>query len=91
MFSLIIGRVVLAVPLLFAASVLIFLLVFLVPGNPVTTILGDNATPEAIARAEARLGLNAPLLTQYTTWIGQMLTGNMGTSLLDGTSVSTLR
>jgi len=88
MTKLVLFRALSAIPLLFVASILIFLLVFLVPGNPVTAILGDSATPEAIAQAEHRLGLDRPMLTQYTSWIGGMVSGDMGTSMKDGTSVA---
>jgi peptide/nickel transport system permease protein len=88
MIKLVLYRAMSAIPLLFVASVLIFLLIFLVPGSPVTAILGDSATPEAIAQTEHQLGLDQPLLTQYLHWMGGMLTGDMGTSIEDGTSVS---
>jgi peptide/nickel transport system permease protein len=85
---LIAARCLTSIPLLFIASVLIFLLIYLVPGSPVVAVLGDTASPEAITQAEARLGLDRPLFEQYSSWVGHMITGDMGVSLLDGTPVA---
>lgn len=73
---------------LFVASVLIFLLLRLLPGDVATTIGGLRATPEQLARIRANLGLDRPLTTQYGSWLGGVLRGDFGKSQLTGVSVS---
>lgn len=70
------------------ASVLIFVSLRVLPGDVAQVIAGTQATPEQIAALRAGLGLDAPLWTQYADWIGGLLRGDLGTSLLTGTSVS---
>ncbi|GIO08961.1 peptide ABC transporter permease [Brevibacillus reuszeri] len=72
---------------LLGVSVLIFLMVHLIPGDPVTTILGQFATPEAVDQLRAKLGLDLPLWEQYMHFLGKLLTGDLGTSLFTGQSV----
>ncbi len=85
-----------------AQSVAIFVPVFLVATfvtfalraisglSPARMQLGEQATPDAIARVEAEWGLNRPFLAQYWTWLTDMLHGNLGTSWSNGASVSEL-
>lgn len=76
------GRVAAAVAVLIALSVLCFLIVRLIPGDPVANIVNSNsATPEHIASIRAQLGLDRPWPEQYLTWLGGLLTGNLGRSL----------
>lgn len=70
------------------ASVVIFLLVELVPGDPATFILGTGAQPDTLAALREQLGLNQPLPVRYMSWIGGVLTGDLGTSLTYKTPVS---
>lgn len=72
-------RLGLAVPMLLGMSVLVFLIVHLVPGDPASAILGLNQTPELIARVRRDLGLDEPLFVQYFTWLGNLLQGDFGT------------
>ena len=60
---------------LLVASVLVFAVLDLLPGNVAQVILGDTATPESIATLEAKLGLDRPALVRYTDWIGGLLQG----------------
>jgi peptide/nickel transport system permease protein len=85
-----------------AQSVAIFVPVFLVATfvtfalraisglSPARMQLGEQATPEAIARIESEWGLNRPFLAQYWTWLTDMLHGNLGSSWSSGASVSEL-
>jgi peptide/nickel transport system permease protein len=73
---------------LLAASVLIFLLLRLLPGDAAQSIAGLRATPAQVEAIRNGLGLDRPLAAQYATWIGGVATGDFGRSLLDGTSVS---
>lgn len=88
--AFIIRRLLLAVPVLFLVTVLVFSLLHLLPGDPATVILGQEATPEAIQLLREELGLNKPLLVQYIAWVGKLLQGDLGRSLIDRTPVSTL-
>lgn len=73
---------------LLAASVLIFLVLRLLPGDVAQTIGGIKATPAQVAAVRHDLGLDRPLPVQYGDWIGGAVTGDFGRSVLDGTSVS---
>ncbi len=71
-----------------AASLVIFLLMEIVPGDPAATMLGMNATPEAVAALRAELGLDQGPVVRYLAWIGGMLTGDFGTSYAYRTPVA---
>ena len=75
-------RVLLAIPTLLFASILIFLLLRLIPGDPATVIAGSDATPAQVAAVRHDLGLDAPLVVQYVTWLNRALHGNFGRSLI---------
>jgi peptide/nickel transport system permease protein len=72
---------------LFVASVLIFLTLRVLPGDIAQLIAGTNSTPEQIAAIRERLGLGEPLPVQYAQWIAGVFRGDLGTSLLTGSSV----
>lgn len=72
----------------FVISVLAFLLVHLLPGDPSTIILGPNNTAANRATLLEQLGLNDPLWQQYLTWLGAVFHGNLGTSYLNHESVT---
>jgi len=74
-------------PVLLGAITLTFLIVNVLPGNVAGTILGENASPEAIADLETQLGLDRPLLAQYGTYMGHLLHGDLGQSLRTGDAV----
>ena len=73
---------------LLVASVLIFLTLRVLPGDIAQLIAGTNSTPEQIEAIRERLGLNQPLPAQYLDWIGGVLRGDLGSSLLTGSSVA---
>jgi ABC-type dipeptide/oligopeptide/nickel transport system permease component len=72
---------------LFGISIIVFMMMHLIPGDPVTYILGDFATEEAVARLESQLGLDQPLLMQYLNFIFGVLQGDLGTSYITGYTV----
>ncbi|AQQ15857.1 Glutathione transport system permease protein GsiC [Corynebacterium glaucum] len=74
--------------LLAAASVLIFLLLRAVPGDPARVALGVTATDEAVAELSRRLGTDRPLTVQYFDWIGGLLTGDFGISMASGRDIT---
>lgn len=82
-----IWRIVGLVPILFGTSLVVFFLVRLIPGDPATALLGMEATDEAIAALRERLSLDQPLVTQYLTWIGNILAGDFGRSIQGGREV----
>jgi len=81
MIRFIIKRVGLIVLSLLAASVIIFLIMEIVPGDVAQMILGQNVTPDALAALRQRLGLMNPPYVRYLQWIGHVLQGNLGESL----------
>jgi peptide/nickel transport system permease protein len=68
--------------LLVLASVTVFLLLRLIPGDPATTIAGPNAREEQLAAVREDLGLERPLPIQYGIWLGNLLRGDLGTSFV---------
>jgi len=78
--SYLLGRFVSLVLSLIAASIVIFLLLEVVPGDPAQFMLGLNATPEAVATLRQNLGLDGPLLERYFTWLFGLLRGDFGIS-----------
>lgn len=74
-------RIALGVLLLFAVSVLIFAGTQILPGDVAQSILGQTATPEALANLRRELGLNDPAIMRYFSWLGGVLTGDLGTAL----------
>ena len=83
-------RLLLAIPVLLAMSAFVFLMIHLVPGDPVRTMLGFRATPQNVAQVRRALGLDQPLLAQYTQWLGEALRGDLGEDFVSHTPVSTL-
>ena len=67
-------------PVLFLASILVFMSVRLIPGDPAAAAVGENATPEAYFAYREQLGLNDPWYEQYFNWIGGVVVGDFGIS-----------
>lgn len=88
MLSYILKRVLATVPVMIIVAVFVFLLLRLTPGDPAAILAGDAATPAQLERIRDNLGLNDPLHVQFFTWTGQMLQGDLGTSLISNTSVA---
>src|SRR3989441_7777484 len=86
----IVRRLFLAIAVIVVMSVFVFLMIHLVPGDPVQTMLGFRATPKNVSTVRAQLGLDRPLLAQYLTWAGGLLHGNFGQDFISHTPVSTL-
>lgn len=80
MTSYILRRLFQTIPVLFVASILVFLIIYLIPGDPATISLGPNATPDQIAAVRAKMGLDQPLVVQYINWLGRVLRGDLGES-----------
>lgn len=78
----ILKRLLAAIPVLFGLSIIVFLIMALIPGDPATAILGAFATPENVARINRDLGLDQPLYIQYFIWITNVLQGDFGRSYI---------
>jgi ABC-type dipeptide/oligopeptide/nickel transport system permease component len=83
-------RLIGAVPVLLGISFIVFLLMHLAPGDPVYLLLGENATPDDVARVRHEWGLDQPLLAQYWQFISRALVGDFGRSLKFGEPVMKL-
>jgi peptide/nickel transport system permease protein len=86
----ILRRLIALVPVLFGISVLAFLMIQLVPGDPAVTLLGSHVTDQAVAELHHRLGLDQPLWRQYSTFLDHLLHGDLGKSYQYDTSISSL-
>jgi peptide/nickel transport system permease protein len=81
-------RLIILVTSLFAASVLLFAVLNVLPGSPAQVMLGTDATPSAVAALNKQLGLDRPLVGQYLHWISGLVTGSLGHSYISGLAVS---
>jgi len=82
-------RIALGLLLLLAVSMVIFLGVEALPGDTAQAILGQEATPVALANLREKLGLNEPALWRYFHWLGGVLTGDLGKALTNGADIAT--
>ncbi|MDA3146999.1 ABC transporter permease [Leucobacter sp. UCMA 4100] len=80
MTSFVLKRLLSLIPVVVVVSIVIFSITYLTPGDPARTILGPDASPEQVQALRESLGLNAPLVTQYFSWLGGVLTGDLGDS-----------
>jgi peptide/nickel transport system permease protein len=76
----ILKRLLSAIPVLLGISIIVFVIMALIPGDPATAILGSYATPENVERINRDLGLDKGLVQRYFIWLGNMLTGDFGRS-----------
>src|SRR5215510_11390153 len=79
---LIIERVLLSLLTLLIVSLIIFSMLEILPGDVATRILGRDATPESLAALRQQLHLNEPAVLRYAAWLGNLLTGHLGHSLV---------
>jgi len=87
MFYYVLRRTLSVTPILFGVSVVCFSLVHLAPGDAISAVTPDNATPELIAAIRQAYGYDQPLPIQYLRWLGLVLSGNLGTSIMTGRAV----
>lgn len=76
----ILKRLLSAIPVLIGITVIVFLIMALIPGDPATAILGSYATPENVEKLNRDLGLDKSLVQQYFIWLGNIVQGDFGTS-----------
>lgn len=84
----IIRRFVAMIPVLLLVSVIVFSLIHLTPGDPATSMLGEEATPQAVAALRAKLGLDQPIPIQYVKWLASVVRGDLGRSIRSNQPVS---
>jgi peptide/nickel transport system permease protein len=78
------------VPVLFGLTLVTFFMVRLLPGGPVQTLVGMRASPAAVAAVNRQLGLTRPLPVQYVHYVGGLLRGDLGVSIISGTPVASI-
>jgi peptide/nickel transport system permease protein len=86
----ILRRTAVMIPVLIAMSIFVFLIIRLVPGDPVRTMLGFRANEENVATIRAQLGLDQPLLDQYLAWVGGLLRFDLGQDFVSNVPIATL-
>jgi peptide/nickel transport system permease protein len=86
----VVRRLMATIPVMGVVAIAVFALLHVTPGDPATIIAGDYATPDEVARIRAKLGLDRPFLTQVALWLGQVVRGDLGTSIFSGLPVTTL-
>jgi len=80
-------RLAMVVPILFGVAVLVFTIVKLIPGDPVASMLGPEAEPEDVQALTEHYGLDKPLFSQFATWLGNTVQGDLGRSIAKQTDV----
>lgn len=82
MFSYVLRRLIQAIPVIIGVSLITFILMIMVPGDPVQKLLGQRASPEAVAELRRNMGLDAPYWQQYVTMMGNIAKGDLGRSIV---------
>ncbi|NTA13978.1 ABC transporter permease [Agrobacterium tumefaciens] len=83
-------RILAAIPVMVTVAIFVFLLLRLTPGDPAAIIAGDMATPEQLEKIRASLGLDRPIAVQFLSWLWLLLQGDLGTSLISNTPVTSM-
>jgi peptide/nickel transport system permease protein len=86
--SYLLKRLMAAIPVLFIVSVMVFLFLRMIPGDPATAMLGRDASVQEIEAVRLKMGLDRPLPVQYVAWLGKALQGDLGLSVISGRSIS---
>jgi peptide/nickel transport system permease protein len=90
MLSYALKRILMAIPTALIVSLLVFIMIRLIPGDPVTLMLGDAGDPALVAEMRAEMGLDLPLPRQFLNWSGKLLHGDLGVSVRSGEPVGEL-
>lgn len=83
-------RLLAIIPVMLMVAVVVFLILRLTPGDPAAIIAGDNASAQQLAEIRMQMGLDQPVYVQFVTWVGHLLQGNLGVSLISGMAVTDL-
>jgi peptide/nickel transport system permease protein len=87
---LVVRRLLATIPVMGVVALVVFGLLRLAPGDPAAVIAGDYASPQDIIRIRTSLGLDQPVPKQLAIWLGNLLRGDLGTSIFSGLPVTTL-
>jgi glutathione transport system permease protein len=90
MLSFVVKRLLTLIPVFLAVSFVIFMILHLIPGDPVDNLLKVGSSPAMRAEMEAKYGLDKPLLVQYFIWLFQVLQGDLGTAIIARRPVSAI-
>jgi len=90
MLGYLVRRILATIPVMAFVALFVFSLLYIAPGDPAAVIAGDQASPEDVEKIRKSLGLDRPFLVRFTEWSGQVLTGNLGTSMFTGLPVTEL-
>jgi len=90
MLQQVLRRLMATIPVMGVVAIAVFALLHVTPGDPAVIIAGDYATPDEVAKIRSKLGLDRPFLVQVGIWLGQVVRGDLGTSIFSGLPVSTL-
>lgn len=85
--SYIVRRLLQFIPVIILASIAVWAIIYAVPGSPAEALVGPDATPQTLAAAKVRLGLDRPVIEQYFIWLGHAIHLNFGNSAISGESV----
>ena len=88
MTKFIIQRFLSSIPVIIGVSIMVFLLIHFIPGDPALAMLGERASPENVEAMRERLGLNKPLYQQYFIWVGNILRGDLGNTVRGNIPIS---
>ncbi len=75
------------IPVLLGVSIVVFGLIRMIPGDPVIVMMGDRASPEQVEQVREEMGFNRPIAIQYVEWMGRIVRGDLGTSIINRTPV----
>jgi peptide/nickel transport system permease protein len=90
MLAHIVRRILVTIPVMALVGLFVFSLLYIAPGDPAAVIAGDQASPEDVEKIRRSLGLDRPFVVRFTEWSGQILRGDLGTSMFTGLPVKTL-
>jgi peptide/nickel transport system permease protein len=89
-YAYIVHRILATIPVMAVVGIAVFMLLHLTPGDPAAVIAGDYARPEDIVRIRHQLGLDRPIHVQFFTWVGSILSGDLGVSIFSDLPVAHL-
>jgi peptide/nickel transport system permease protein len=90
MLGYMVRRVLATIPVMAFVALFVFSLLYIAPGDPAAVIAGEQASPEDVEKIRRALGLDKPFLVRFVEWSGQVLVGNLGTSMFTGLPVTQL-
>src|SRR6186713_3602334 len=90
MVSYVVRRILATIPVMGVVALFVFSLLYIAPGDPAAVIAGDQATPADVERIRQSLGLDRPFLVQFSSWLWDILHGNLGTSIFTNLPVSAM-